>query len=313
MYDNFSRDVSPEGYSSGSMTSWRPVPPLLLFVFLSTIHQSEAGCDLFVPEKWNDKLNQRLGIVDTEHPKDMMNCSAERLCNIGNTFGCNLLMDCGNKDDGNGTSPECNGTITHYVSYYDFICLYAIQQNLIEGLHTDTRNYSVCKYATVFMLYQRIVADSTPTTTTSQAKVLTHPTLKTTSSSSSSSSPSSTTTTRTRTTTTATTLAPNSRTSPIKGTNDQHSDNIVGDENFTLKNILIVSVVLNLLLLVYLFVQQRWNRERRQSNLFHGNSEGSPVGATIDNTGSELESSFTLLQIMNRDNVAGEEEPRLGV
>ncbi|XP_069033391.1 uncharacterized protein [Embiotoca jacksoni] len=239
------------------MTPWRYIPHLTLVVFLTMIDLSkEDSLDYFQnPSNWGVTEEYMFPLINTTHPKDVMECSVENLCKKNKTF-CHILSHSFNSDPENPSiSEKCKGESYDKIHFNHFFCLTAIVLNYTSVVPLKL---GCNEYDTVFRIFSEIPSDSSdhstkPPTTLPETTTAALPLTTTT-----------TTTTTTLQQTTMTTATTKSKPNTGGTNSGQHSENKTITAE---KSLLAVSVILNVVLslVVYRYMNRERRRDREQS------------------------------------------------
>ncbi|XP_039972359.1 uncharacterized protein LOC120783418 isoform X2 [Xiphias gladius] len=220
--------VSLDGYG-GSMTSWRCVTCLFLFVFL--IDLSKEDCfDYFNMGTWEARhLTRSFPLARAKDSRDLIECTLEKVCNRTGEL-CHILHGCF-KNGEKTRNLTCEVESSQNVSFYHLMCLTAKALN-----HTSEG----CGYENVCRLHSEITSvDQTTLPPPPAAPTTLQPTI--------------TTLQETRTATTAVLESKVGERNASSSKINNEADAV------SLKNLLIISVILNVVLplAVYLWIYMR--------------------------------------------------------
>ncbi|XP_020507718.1 uncharacterized protein [Labrus bergylta] len=247
------------------MTSQRFVTYIFVTVSLRIVQS--FGCNVIYFSKNNLSVERPdIPLVKTKDPKDIMECTIERACMEKTECPLNPLFLCfrDKVPDEPSITEKCKGDFSHNVTYHHFLCLTAKAANL----HAVNLSHIGCEYDVVCPIYKQIkFAGQTtfppPSPTTTEPTIIPPKTTETTTTPPTNTllerttvmRPPTTTTTTTTTTKTTTTAVPQG----IHGTNSQSEKHIGETETLSLKIFLVVSMILNVVVpvAVYLYMRQQ--------------------------------------------------------
>ncbi|XP_069566031.1 uncharacterized protein [Brachyistius frenatus] len=141
------------------MTPWRYIPHLTLVVFLTMIDLSkEDSLDYFQNlSYWEVTEEYMVPLINTTHPKDVMECSVENLCKKNRTF-CHILFHTFNSDPKDANiSEKCKRESYDKIHFNHFVCLTAIVLNYTSVVPLKL---GCNEYDTVFRIFSEIPSNS---------------------------------------------------------------------------------------------------------------------------------------------------------